>query len=324
MNEPVAAAGGRLVADIGGTNARFALLRDGRPDPASIRSLRGDDYASLEAAVRAYLSGFPGGQVTEAAIAIANPITGDQVRMTNRDWSFSIEGMRQSLGLDRLLMLNDFAALAWSLPSLAPAELRQVGGGTAVDAAPRALIGPGTGLGVSGLVPIPGGGWVPLQTEGGHVNFSPRTEREADILRLVWRQHRHVSVERLVSGMGMGNLYAAIAELEGRPDQLPPPPAEITRRGLEDGDVLCREVLSTFCSMLGTAAGNLALTLGARGGVYVCGGIVPRLGDFFDASPFREAFESKGRFEAYLSPIPVYVMTAEYAALSGAARALSA
>jgi glucokinase len=260
----------------------------------------------------------PGG----AAIALANPVTGDWIKMTNHSWEFSIEHTRRALGLERLLVLNDFTALAMALPHIGRADLLKIGAGDPIAECPVALIGAGTGLGVSGLIPSKSG-WVPIQGEGGHTTFSPANAREADILRLVWRQHHHVSTERLASGIGFDNLYRAIAHLEGK-QAFPFTPAEITDRALAGTDPVCVEVLETFCGMLGTAAGNLALTLGARGGVYVGGGIVPKLGDFFRHSPFRTRFEDKGRFASYLAAIPTYVILAKDPALVGAAQALLA
>jgi glucokinase len=309
-----------LVADIGGTNARFGLMLSGNATVMQDKVLACAAYPSIAAAIEHYLAGIDGPRPRQAAIAIANPVVGDWVQMTNHIWAFSIEETRKSLGMERLVVLNDFTALAMALPLLPPAELRQVGGGQARPGAPLALLGPGSGLGVSGLIPSPAG-WVPLQGEGGHASFCPANEREADILRIVWGEHRHVSAERLVSGMGFGNLYRAVAELHGQKREAPTP-AQITASALKGDDPVSAEVVETFCAMLGTVAANLALTLGARGGVYIGGGIVPRLGDYFDRSPFRRRFEEKGRFSEYLASIPSYVITAATPALLGAAQAL--
>lgn len=308
-----------LVADVGGTNVRFALAR-GRQLHAEA-SFACAQFPSLAAAIEAFLTQSAATRPREAAVAIASAVTEDWVAMTNHSWAFSIEQTRQMLGLERLLVLNDFTALALSLPHLGVHELRQVGGGKAMANAPIALIGAGTGLGVSGLLPSPSG-WVAIDGEGGHCSFSPANEREADILRIVWRDYPHVSSERLISGIGFDNLYRAIAELDGRPAP-PLEPAQITQRALAHADPLCMGVLETFCAMLGTAAANLAVTLGARGGVYVGGGIVPKLGEFFDRSGFRRRFEDKGRFSNYLAAIPAFVILAEHPALVGAAQALT-
>ena len=308
-----------LVADIGGTNARFALVDETRR-PFAEATLRCSDFPGVVDAARAYLSEAPAVPLRSGAFAVATAITGDYVQFTNNGWGFSSEESRRALALERLLVLNDFTALAYSLPSLTPAELRQVGGGAAAPDAAIGVLGPGTGLGMSGLIPVRDT-WVPLQGEGGHSTFSPADSHEAAILQLVWRDFQHVSAERLVSGIGMETLYKAVLELAGQPF-MPLSQAEISQRALQEDDPICRSVLETFCAMLGTAAGNLALTIGARGGVYIGGGIVPRLGEFFDQSAFRARFEAKGRFGAYLAAIQTFVILANAPALTGAARAL--
>jgi glucokinase len=308
----------KLVADVGGTNVRFALAEGLRLRAEAAFACAA--FPSFAAAVEAFLAQTGAARPREAAVAIASAVTKDWVAMTNHSWAFSIEQTRQTLGLDRLLVLNDFTALALSLPHIDARELRQVGGGQALARMPIGLIGAGTGLGVSGLLPS-AAGWVAIDGEGGHCSFSPANEREADILRIVWRNYPHVSSERLISGIGFENLYRAIAELDGKPAP-PLEPAQITQRALAASDPLCVAVLEAFCAMLGTAAANLAVTLGARGGIYIGGGIVPKLGDFFDRSSFRARFEDKGRFSSYLAAIPAYVILAEHPALTGAAQAL--
>lgn len=316
--------GARLLADIGGTNARFALEREaGSITHAEVLACAA--YPTLAAAVQAYLAlpqvaAVTGGVLRHAAIAIANPVTGDQVRMTNHHWEFSIEAMRNALGLDTLVVVNDFAALARALPHLGTQQ-RKIGAGEPLADAPLALIGAGTGLGVSGLIPHPGG-WTALRSEGGHVTFAPSNELELAILQYAWRQFEHVSAERLLSGAGVELIYRALAERSAHPEpQLAA--AEVSRRALAGQCALCDQVLDVFCGMLGSVAGNLAITLGAQGGVYIGGGIVPRLGQRFEASPFRQRFESKGRMGGYLCTIPTYVITAEYPAFLGVSAILS-
>ncbi len=310
----------RLIADIGGTYARFALeTAPGRFEHAS--SLRCADHADFHAAVSAYLSSLQPQAIEHAAIAIANPVEGDQVRMTNYHWQFSIEEMRQRLGLQTLVVVNDFTALAMALPRLAPGQRRAVGGGQARERSVVGLLGSGSGLGVSGLIPA-ADGWVALGTEGGHTSFSPRDEREIAILRHALTEFPHVSFERLLSGPGIELVYRALAARAGRTAEKLAAP-EITRRALEATDAVCVETLQAFCAMLGTAAANLAVTLGAMGGVYIGGGIVPRLGEFFDRSAFRARFEDKGRFSDYLKAIPTYVITAEHATFVGASAILA-
>ncbi len=311
----------RLLADVGGTNARFALLRDGHWPPENEMTLATIDFPTLTNAIQHYLKQCDSPKVIESAIAIANPVTGDWVRMTNHHWRFSIEETRKELGLDRLELLNDFTALAMALPALSKNDLRQVGGDAPVPGAPYALIGAGTGLGVSGLFPIGEGRWMPIAGEGGHVTLCAANQREADVIDICRQEHSHVSAERLISGRGLSNLYDALTTLNGGISQQLNP-SEITSRGLSGSDPICAETLEMFCSFLGSVAGNLALTLGARGGLYIGGGIVPKLGEYFHHSPFRHSFEAKGRFIDYLRPIPAYVIHAKTPALLGAAIAL--
>ncbi len=315
----------RLLADIGGTYARFTIeLAPGQF--VHTQSLRCAEHADFHAAVTAFLRALPAGQVghiEHAAIAIANPVEGDQVRMTNYHWQFSIEQMRQRLGLTTLVVVNDFTALAMSLPRLANHERRAVGGGLARERSVVGLLGAGSGLGVSGLIPAGDGGWVALGTEGGHTSFSPRDEREIAILRYGLTQHAHLSHERLLSGPGIELIHRALRDRAGLPPETLAAP-EITRRALDGSNAVCAETLEAFCAMLGTAAANLAVTLGALGGIYIGGGIVPRLGAYFDRSPFRARFEDKGRFSEYVKGIPTYVITAEQATFVGASAILAA
>lgn len=311
----------RLVADIGGTHARFAVAQPGSDKLEHDIELSTPDYPDLAAAITDYLARAGTGPVSEAAIAIANPITGDQVKMTNGKWTFSIRETQKKLGLDRLLLLNDFAALALSVPVLAPSAIRKVGGGTAVADAPLALLGPGTGLGMSALIPD-GGPGIPVAGEGGHVSASAANPREDAILARLRAEYEHVSAERLLSGQGMVNILDALAAIDGKPTQNVQAP-QITERGLAGTDALCVETLELFCAMLGSVAGDAALMFGARGGVYIGGGIVPRLGDFFDRSQFRARFEAKGRMSALLAGIPTSVIDAPHAALAGSLVALT-
>ena len=316
----------RLLADIGGTNARFALeLGPGRIELIDVLSCA--SHATLADAVRAYLaSGALAeagiGPIRHAAIAIANPVVGDMVRMTNHHWEFSIEGLRRELGFDTFVVVNDFSALAMALPHLGDGDKQQVGGGNARPGTPIGLVGAGTGLGVSGLIQDRQGGWTALCSEGGHVTFAPTNATEVAILQFAWREFEHVSAERLLSGAGVELIYRALADHRGQAAE-PLDAPEISRRGLAGECALCEEVLETFCGMLGTVAGNLAVTLGAQGGIYIGGGIVPRLGRRFGLSCFRTRFEQKGRFADYLAQVPTYVITAEYPAFLGVSAILA-
>ena len=308
----------RLIADVGGTYARFAL--EVAPHVfEQDASLLCSEHEDFYAAVTSYLQGLKGvaaSDIKHAAVAIANPVAGDEVRMTNYHWRFSIEQMRIKLHLDNLVVVNDFTALAMSVPSLTPQQKRQFGGGAIVERSVIGLLGAGSGLGVSGLIPA-GDGWIALGTEGGHTSFSPCDAREVAILQYAWKLYPHVSFERLLSGPGIELIHRALTDRAGLPPiELTAP--EITRLALAKQDAVCQETIETFCAILGTAAANLAVTQGAFGGIYIGGGIVPRLGDYFDQSPFRSRFEDKGRFASYMQAIPTFVITEPHATLVGA------
>jgi len=252
----------------------------------------------------------------------AAPITGDQIRMTNHPWCFSVAALRNRLGFERLLAINDFTAVALGVPRLTAGDRVPVGGGAPVAGAPIAVLGAGSGLGVSGLLPA-GSGWSPLAGEGGHATMAPVSERESAVLELMRRHFDHVSAERCLSGPGLVNLYNSLAAL----DRVPAASytaAQITDPETGARDPLCREATAMFCAMLGTFAGDLALTLGARGGVYIAGGIVPRLNARFAESGFRERFEAHGRMGGLLAAIPTYVVTHRLPAFLGCAAALAA
>jgi glucokinase len=311
-----------LVADIGGTNVRFALVPVGTTEPQREQILRCGDFDGPVEAVRHYLSLVGNPDLGIAAFDVATAVTGDQISLTNGPWSFSIAATRDALGLDRLHVINDFTALALAVPILDEHETRKVGAGVPVPETAIGVLGAGTGLGVSGLL-WHAGRWLAVQGEGGHVAFSPVTEREDAILNVFRRDYgSHISVERFLSGMGLTNIYRALCELDGaEPVQLEP--AQITEAALGGSDERARETVDIFCAALGTAASNVAITLGARSGVFIGGGIVPRLGDYFDRSAFRKRFEDKGRFSDYLSSIPTYLIVAETPALRGLATLLA-
>ena len=265
--------GPRLLADIGATHARFTL----ETAPGVFRQtavLLCDDYDGIVPLLNAYLAE-KGERITHAAFAMANPVSGDLVRMTNRDWQFSTDEVRRTMGWSTLLIVNDFTALAMALPGFRPDQLMQVGGGKPQPNAVAGVLGPGTGLGVSGVIPTLDG-FVTLGSEGGHVNFAPADEREFAVLQLAWREWKHVSNERLISGPGMEIVYRALAHRNGVNARTRDSAAIITG-ALEEKDALCIETLECFCGMLGSAAANLAVTLGAFGGIFIGGGIVPRL-----------------------------------------------
>ncbi len=304
-----------LIGDIGGTHARFALT-EANGMPGNIAVLECDDFPDLYSTIEAYLGqARPAAAPVRGALAVACPVSGDSVTMTNRDWSFSTDGLRRRLGFEALSVVNDFVAMAAAVPDLHENDCLQVGGGTPVRDAPVAVLGPGTGLGVSALVPSDRG-WLPLATEGGHVTMAAADDREAEVLAWLRRRFGHVSAERVVSGPGLVNLYQAVAAIEGvKPSPLLP--EEITQHGLAGTEPCCAGAVQLFCALLGTVASDLALSLGARGGVYIAGGIVPAMGEAFMHTGFRQRFEDKGRFSGYLAAIPTRVIIHPHPALLG-------
>ncbi|MEA1065607.1 glucokinase [Erwinia sp. HR93] len=304
-----------LVGDVGGTNTRLALCDLKNGDISRAKTYSGLDFPSLEAVVHAYLAEHQQ-SVVGGCIAIACPITGDWVAMTNHTWAFSIAEMKKNLGFEHLEIINDFTAVSMAIPMLKAGDLIQFGGDKPVPEKPIAVYGAGTGLGVAHLVHVDRR-WVSLPGEGGHVDFAPNSEEEDLILTQLRDELGHVSAERVLSGPGLVNLYRAIVKSDGRlPENLQP--KEVTERALADSCIDCRRALSLFCVIMGRFGGDLALTLGTFGGVYIAGGIVPRFLDFFKSSGFRGGFEDKGRFKAYVENIPVYLITHEQPGLLGA------
>jgi glucokinase len=307
-----------LVADVGGTNARFGWVEDPAHGVQQVKTLPVAQHASLGDAAHAYLRGI-GGRPRRAALAVATAVEGDQVDFTNSPWAFSRSALQQRLGVQALVVLNDFEALALSLPRLGPKQLSS-DRPLSNPQGTLAVIGPGTGLGVAGVRQT-SSGWLALPGEGGHATLAPTDDFESELLRHVRLQFDHVSAERLLSGIGLPVLHGAVAAVLGQNVPALPPEA-IVEQALSRSDAVCERTVAAFCALLGGFAGSVALTLGARGGVYIGGGIVPRLGQRFFESAFRERFEAKGRLRPYLQPVPTPVITDTLAALSGAMVAL--
>jgi glucokinase len=312
-----------LIADIGGTHVRFALVSpDGVPGEPAI--MRCADYTDPAQAAKAYLASIGGGaRPRRAAFAVASPISGDEVDLTNSAWHFSTEAVRVELGLERFDVINDFTAVALSVRHLGEDDKLKLGGTEPAPGAPIAVLGPGTGLGVSALVPDRSGGWIALAAEGGHVTMASANDQEDQVLGWLRKRFDHVSAERILSGPGLVNLYEAIAAIRGRPAVYTTPDA-ISQRGLDGSCLICRDSLDMFFAMLGTIAGNLALSVGARGGVYIAGGVLPRMRQAFAQSGFRRRFEDKGRFRDYLAPIPTWLVIHPQPAFMGLAGLVTA
>jgi glucokinase len=296
-----------LIADVDGTHARFSLV-DEAGRVTRTRVLLKEEYRGIADAVRGYLTQEDVKLPRIGAFAVASAVTGDRVTSDNQAWDFSIKEVQQELGLEHLDVVNDFTANALALRRLKPDDRRQVGSGSPIANTPIGIVGPSAGLGISGLVPARDGSWIPITGEGGHATMSPSTEREAAVLNLMRKRFDHVSAEHCISEQGLVSLYNALCELDGvRAAAYSPTQVADPQVCASDGH--CLEALGMFCAMLGTVAGNLALTLGAHGGVFIAGSIVPRMGNLIEVSQFRPRFEAKGRFQSFLTPIPTYVVT---------------
>lgn len=310
----------RLLADVGGTNIRFATQFAGKYiGPVTTWAV--SDFASPEEAIRMYLRSeriMP----LHAAIGVANPVTGDRIKLTNHDWTCSIAAMRRSLGLNNLLVINDFTALALALPEIGETACVRVRDGHQEERAPQAVIGPGTGLGISGVVPSPKGCGIPLAGEGGHMEITPLTDNEWIAWRAMQQQYGRVSAERLLCGAGLSQIHAALSAAKGLPMHALLSPERIMENALHRDDALCQQTFEVFCGLLGATAASVALLLGARGGVYIGGGIVPRYIEPFMQSGFQERFTSVGRLREYMTDIPVFVITAQHPAMHGLRHAL--
>lgn len=305
-----------LIGDIGGTNARFAVAEQG--SYADLRQVEVHHYATLQEALAEYLAALPAARrPRRAALALAGPIAGDEVSLTNGAWSFSIARMQKAFGLTSLVVLNDFAANALAVPYLQSDDCYAIGPVAGAARGPVGILGPGTGLGVSALVPA-SGRWDLIPGEGGHVSMPAENETEERIIAILRRRFGHVSAERVLSGAGLVNLYCALSAIEGvaAADYSP---ADVTAHALNRTDARCVAAFDHFCAMLGTIAGNLALTLGATGGIYLAGGILPRFKEALATSKFRARFEAKGRLADYLRRIPTLLILNEEPALLGLA-----
>lgn len=314
-----------MVADIGGTNARFALadLRQAQPQLSRLQVLQCSAFASLQHAAEHYLQDV-GVRPARVAIAVASPVGCDEVRLTNRAWSFSQRELKRSLGLGELHILNDFGAVALAVPAVGSAGIATLHGeDDSLLQGPITVLGPGTGLGVALLIGDAPGGWRVIETEGGHVSFAPQGDEEYLIARWLNARFGRVSAERLLCGTGLSHIHAALADgddLASALDQRTTirDPAEIVEAALGGHDLMARRALARFCAVLGSVAGDAALIHGARS-VVIAGGMVPRFIPFLRSSAFRERFLAKGRMTAYLESAGIHVITHPAPGLLGAA-----
>ncbi len=311
-----------LVADVGGTNARFSLVTaqdDSGFQFEHTRTLPTVAYPRFEDCLQAYLAQLPAGisdAVSAGCIAMAGPVVGDQVSFTNLDWHFSRAALQQQLGWNQLCLLNDFAALACSMPHLGDADMQQLLPGTIVPQATKAIVGPGTGLGVAALTYTPVGWW-PVPGEGGFTAYAPQSPRELAVAALL-QPRMYLYTEALVSGGGLVLTYNSLAEIDGL-DERVSEAAEVVDLALQQQQPLALEALQMFCENLGTAAGSAALLYGAKGGIYLGGGIVPRIVEFLQQSGFEPRLRQRGRQTAFMADIPVFLITHPYPAFLGAA-----
>lgn len=320
-----------LVANIGGTHARFGLAsqaRAGRPQVRAVRQYLAADFATLTQAAACYLEEVEGGLgAGHGVFAVASAVTGDLVRITNNPWSFSTEAVGRELGLSALRVINDFSALSRALPLLGEDDVRLVGTAqprprSADGNATYAVVGPGTGLGV-GCLAIRQGQATVIDSEGGHVSFAPHDKYEAAILDLLAAQFGRTSAERLISGAGLLNLYRAVCTIEGVPAELESP-AQITAQAATQPAGPCGRTLATFCELLGSFAGDAALMFGAWDGVFLAGGVVQKILPWLMAGGFRQRFDAKGRHRPLMQTIPVQAIVHPHVELLGAACMLPA
>ena len=313
-----------ILGDIGGTNCRLANCETMTGRITDITVIPVKELGSLEEAIRQFMKLNPSNRYTTASISIANPVNSDRVTMTNAHWDFSIEQTKINSGLDQLVMLNDWKSVALALPLLGGSELQKINECDGNYNSNRALCGVGTGLGAAGLIRRPGCPWVPVAGEGGHVSFSPTDKEQTDILKALRKNQEHVSFEKILSGDGLTALHEVNTKLAGVGGEKILAPAEILARAERDSDSVCKHTIDIFCGVLGSFAGNLCLTLGAKGGIYIGGGVIQKIytAGLFDEVRFLDRFADKGRLSGWLGDIPAFILRTPYAGLIGAAAAL--
>ncbi|MFO1122744.1 MAG: glucokinase [Hyphomicrobiales bacterium] len=307
-----------LVGDIGGTNSRFGLVEPGSTAVRDIEALKNKDFGSLEEAIGHYLSRRGIAETDAAAIAVAGPTEGEVVALTNRDWRFTRESLRKAARARRFRLLNDFEALALSLPHLAGDEVVRIGGETPARPAVKIVLGPGTGLGMATLAPLPQGGWMALPGEVGHITLPVVTQEEFD-----WRQRMSkpgvpFESEDAITGGGLLLMYRTIAHSPTLTT-----PEAVLQAALAGSDAAAVKTLDQFITWLARIAGDAAMTMQARGGVYLAGGIAPSIVDRLTSGNFRAVFQEKGRLAHVMRPIPVYVIVDRFPAFKGCAAAIA-
>ena len=313
-----------LAVDLGGTHIRFRLLGDDVP-PAPVHVVEADTVTSFEHAVERWRERVGVREALDAiGVAAAGPVAAGAVRITNLDWTLDAHEIEHACRARRCLLVNDITAIAWALPSLAGGDVHTLAAGSPDNRAAKAVVAPGTGLGVSGLVPVADGEFAAVEGEGGHRTLAAHDSREWAIVTALAERFGHASAERALSGPGIEAMWRALASIEDLRWEREKTATEIARDAFAGRDSIAEETIAVFTGLLGSMAGDLALTLGARGGVYIAGGIVPGWGERFDARRLLDRFRAKGRFRAYLSAVPVHVVTHPYPGLVGVERLLEA
>ncbi|MDP0595181.1 MAG: glucokinase [Candidatus Thioglobus sp.] len=295
-----------LVGDIGATNARFALVAPGSSDIENIQSLKCEDFDNIQSAISFYISSFLELDIVSACFATAGTVHLDVFKLANNHWTINKSDVAKTLNGVTIKWINDFTAQAFATTTLTDGEVITLNKGIVKPEKLRLVIGPGTGLGVCGLIMSPSG-WLPIAGEGGHSDFAPNTSIEYEILTLLAKKFGHVAVERILSGPGIMNLYEALCQINGK-DRIYTTPSEITAAAVNAGaDPIADETIQMFCKIFGSVAGSMALTVGALGGVYITSDLVRNFLDLFIESDFQKSFESKGRLQSVLEDIPVYL-----------------
>ncbi len=306
-----------LLGDIGGTNSRFGLVEVGGMVARDVEVLKNDSFNGLEAAISHYLEKRGINELAAAAVDVAAPVDREMITLTNRDWTFSAESLRKAAKAKRFRLLNDFEALAYSLPHIAESDLVQIGGTKSDKPQVKVVLGPGTGLGSAALAPLPNGGWMPIPGEMGHITLPLVTAEELALKDLIVGKDKFAEVEDILTGPGMLALYRALS-----PDDTQATPEQVLQAALAGTDTIAAKTLDHFMTFLMRLAGDAAMGLQARGGVYLAGGIVPSLAEKLKAPKYRAVFEEKGRIAGVMKPIPLYVITDKFPAFKGCAAAL--
>lgn len=307
-----------LVGDIGGTNSRFGLLELGSMEVREVDVQKNDNFASLEDSIRNYLNERGITELAAAAVDVAAPVDREVITLTNRAWTFSAESLRKAANARRFRLLNDFEALAWSLPHIADKDLVQIGGEVKPEPLVKVVLGPGTGLGMATLAPLTTGGWMPIPGEMGHVTLPIKTAEELALKDRIMGTDNFAEVEDVLTGPGLYALYKAVA---GEPKLTTP--EQVMKAGLAGSDAAAVKTLDHFMTFLARLAGDAAMALQARGGVYLAGGIAPSLVEKLKAPKYRAVFEEKGRLSEVMRHIPLFVIMDPFPAFKGCAAALN-